>query len=130
MEPVLGIVTYLLGKHFLADFCLQASYQVRNKGRYGHIGGIIHSGIHALLTVPLLFFLLGDAYRSMAVIAAAEFVIHYHIDYFKEGITRRAAVGPEDHLFWVLLGFDQLAHHLTYIAMTALLLTHYARYFG
>jgi hypothetical protein len=41
-------------KHLLADFVLQTSWMVFDKGRYGHPAGIAHAGIHGLLSAPVL----------------------------------------------------------------------------
>ncbi len=120
-QLLLVILAYLLVKHFVADFCLQASYQVRHKGTYGHAGGLLHAAIHALLTVPMLYVVLGGAHQIIVALAAAEFVLHYHIDYLKEFVTRRSQVGPEAQLFWVYLGFDQLAHQACYLALATFL---------
>jgi len=130
VQLLLGILAYLLVKHFVADFCLQASYQVRHKGTYGHVGGLLHAAIHAVLTLPVLYAVLGDAYRTIAALAAAEFLIHYHIDYLKEVVTRRSQIGPDAHLFWVYLGFDQLAHQACYLALAAFLVVGSAKAFG
>jgi hypothetical protein len=130
VQFLLGILGYLLVKHFIADFCLQASYQVRHKGTYGHAGGLLHAGIHAVLTVPMLYVVLGDAIGIITAIMAAEFVLHYHIDYLKEVVTRRSRVGPDGHLYWVYLGFDQLAHQACYLALAAYLVTGPAKALG
>ena len=46
----------------------------------------------------------------------AEFVIHYHIDWGKERIVRRFG-WREGARFWNAMGFDQLLHGLTYLAI-------------
>src|SRR5690606_10987786 len=48
IQLVLAALLILQAKHFVADFLLQTPYQFLNKGRYGHPGGLIHAGIHAL----------------------------------------------------------------------------------
>lgn len=121
MVPELITVTCLLVKHMVADFMLQTKYQVVNKGRYGHFGGILHSGIHILLTAPILWWLLGDNLPLIGGILAVEFLVHYHIDYIKENLTRSAELTPDRQGFWIGIGVDQLAHQLTYVAMTAYL---------
>src|SRR5690606_23372356 len=114
----LVLAALLLAKHFVCDFVLQSPYQLRNKGRYGHPGGLLHAGIHALGSAAILaFFPLG--WTTLLLVAAAEFVIHYHIDWSKE----RIVAGIRDRngaAFWAIFGFDQLLHHLTYIAMAIL----------
>jgi hypothetical protein len=120
MSPVhatLAAITYLLVKHAVADFLLQTETQWRQKGTYGAPGGIIHASIHILLTVPLfLLFPAGRAGLALAILAA-EFVVHYHIDWTKEQINRRAGLTARDQMFWWVLGLDQLLHGLTYVAI-------------
>jgi len=42
-------------KHFIVDFPLQAHpYQYKNKGTYGHPGGLLHSGLHLVGTLLFL----------------------------------------------------------------------------
>ena len=109
-------VFILLLKHLICDFFLQTSYQYRNKGIYGHPGGILHAGIHALGTVSVFLWIV----PSMALAAAimvGEFIVHYHIDWTKEQIVRHEGWTPRDSKFWWALGIDQLLHGLTYVAI-------------
>lgn len=109
-------------KHTIADYGLQTQYQFRNKGTYGHPGGLLHSGLHALFTLPV-FLVLPPATMELAfAIIVGEFVVHYHIDWFKEQLTKRYALKHCDQHFWKLFGIDQLAHSLTYVAIIALLI--------
>jgi hypothetical protein len=118
----LAVLGYLLLKHMIADFVLQTQFQYANKGRYGHPGGLLHAGIHVALTLPLLFALLGSYVAVIAALAVAEFVIHYHIDFTKEQITRRFGLTTTTHAYWILFGLDQLAHNATYLAGAGYLL--------
>ena len=112
----------LLAKHFLCDFVLQTARHVEFKGIYGHPAGIEHSAIHLAGTVPCLW-LLGVRLLPLALIAAAEFVIHYHEDWLKEQIVRRNGWTPTDRAFWLALGADQLVHNATYLAMIFVVMT-------
>jgi hypothetical protein len=109
-------------KHFLCDFVLQTEYQVRTKAIYGHAGGFIHSGLHALLTIPALL-ILGASPTAIAIIVVAEFVIHYHTDWSKAHIDQTYQWGFSDQRYWILFGLDQLIHQLTYLAIVYALLT-------
>ena len=40
---LLAVLVVLQIKHFICDYPLQTAYQLRNKGTYGHPGGIIHA---------------------------------------------------------------------------------------
>jgi hypothetical protein len=103
-------------KHFLCDFVLQTNYQVRTKGIYGHAGGFIHSGLHAVLTIPALL-VLGASLKAIALVMVVEFAIHYHTDWAKAQIDQRTQWGFADHRYWILFGADQLIHQLTYLAI-------------
>ena len=118
----LAVVAYLLSKHMIADFVLQTRYQYTNKGRYGHPGGILHALIHVALTFPLLYVLLGPKWSVIGSLAAAEFLIHYHLDFLKEQIGRRGGLNSGRQAYWVLFGLDQLAHQATYLVGAAYLL--------
>jgi hypothetical protein len=100
-------------KHFICDFPLQANpWLYRNKGTYMHPGGIAHAGIHALGTLLVLAPFIGSL--SM-LYAALDMLAHYHIDWAKMNISKRYDLQPNNsERFWILLGFDQLLHHITY----------------
>lgn len=85
---VLSGMAYLLFKHAIADYGLQAPYQLRNKGIYGHPGGLLHCTLHAILTIPVFFIVPGATLGLALFLLAAEFVIHYHIDWAKERLVK------------------------------------------
>jgi hypothetical protein len=103
-------------KHFICDFPLQANpWLYRNKGTYMHPGGIAHACIHALGTLLVLAPFIGSL--SM-LYAAIDMLVHYHIDWAKMNISKRYDLQPNNsERFWILLGFDQLLHHITYFAI-------------
>lgn len=117
----LAAITVLLVKHTIADFFLQNAYQHRNKGRYGHPGGLLHAFIHVGLTTPV-FLVITPSQTLAGVILAGEFVIHYHIDWTKENVTAWNGWTPAQAAFWRALGVDQLMHGLTYVAIVWVLL--------
>lgn len=125
MTPILVLTAFLVlqVKHLLADFVLQSGWIVRTKGIYGHPGGIVHAGLHAVLSIAALV-ITPIGWAWIAAICVAEFVVHYHIDWLKDRLLKRSGAKPTQWYFWVLTGADQFAHHLTYIAMlyTVLLL--------
>lgn len=115
-----AIFFLLVTKHFVLDFICQGPYQYKNKGIYGHPGGILHSGLAALGTLAVLlpFF----SYEVVLTLAAIEFVIHYHEDWFKVYVNNKFGLTPTNsERFWWLLGFDQWIHYLTYVGMVAVL---------
>jgi hypothetical protein len=118
---ILAAVAILMLKHAIADFYLQTPYQYLNKGIYGHPGGFIHAGIHTALTPLVYLVLLPGSLLMAGGIALGEFLLHYHIDWAKEQITRRNGWTTQDGGFWHALGTDQLLHGLTYLAIVAVL---------
>ncbi len=112
----LGLMTLLLGKHFVFDFLLQSSRQVADKGRYGRLGGLVHAGGHGAGTIAALV-AFGHPASVWAPIALAEAALHYHIDWTKEQIVKSAGWTPKQRAFWVAIGVDQLLHGLTYVVI-------------
>lgn len=114
---VLIAMAYLLVKHCVADFLLQTENQRRTKGDYGALGGITHSATHILLTAPVFLLLPLIGFATAAALLAAEFTIHYHLDWAKDQVTHRNGWTPDDTAFWWALGVDQLGHGLTYVGL-------------
>ena len=80
-----------------------------------HPGGITHAGIHALGTMLVLAPFIGSACLLYAMI---DMVLHYHIDWAKMNVSKRYDLQPNNsQRFWILLGFDQWLHHVTYFAI-------------
>lgn len=115
---VLLALTLFAVKHLVADFLLQTGWMYRGKGIYGHPGGLAHAGLHMLGSLPALT-LLGPGLFGVLLLVLAEGVVHYHIDWTKEALTRRHAPDMMQRPFWMLLGADQFLHRLTYLALTA-----------
>jgi hypothetical protein len=107
-------------KHYIFDYVLQTPYQFRNKGFYGHFGGLIHAGLQALGSLAAFLVIAPSLALGLAIVAG-EFVVHYHVDWSKEQILRRMRLTTTDAGYWRVYGADQLAHHLTYIAIAAAL---------
>ena len=116
INMALLLLTLLTLKHFVADFLYQPPYQWQNKGTYGHPGGIIHSGQHAVATLLILLFFVSPFVAVL--LAGVEFLVHYHMDWFKMNYNARKGWTATTHNeFWILLGVDQLVHALTYIGI-------------
>jgi hypothetical protein len=118
------ILFLLFVKHFLADFVWQSDSMVLGKGQYGQLGGLQHSALHGALTyVILMHFLDLQACVMLAIIDA---VVHYHVDWAKMNITKNYTA--DDKQFWFWVGFDQLLHSVTYLAIgfvAAILMSEY-----
>lgn len=102
-------------KHFLADFTFQRwPWMFLNKGTYWHPGGLVHSGVHGLLTL-LFMTMIGHSFWWVLWLALIESIIHYNIDWCKVNLNTKCGLTTEKPEFWELLGLDQLAHQLTYL---------------
>jgi hypothetical protein len=104
-------------KHYAADFLLQTTWMARGKERrLGWLAPLLvhvlcHAGgtlIVALLVAPRLWWL-----------ALVDLIIHATIDRCKSLIGNRGGWGAQDSAFWWLIGFDQLLHQITNIALAA-----------
>lgn len=101
-------------KHFIADFAMQYSYMVRDKGIYGAPGGIHHSATHACWTFLILVPFIRSP-EQLLILPLIDFVIHYHVDWAKQQLNK--GLTPADNRFWVYLGLDQALHYLTYVGI-------------
>jgi hypothetical protein len=115
-QAVVFLIALFGLKHFVIDFLLQKPYQFLNKGTYGHPGGILHSGLHSLGTIAVLW-IFADL-EWILLMAIFDFFCHYHIDWAKVKINDRFGWKADTHeQFWWLLGFDQFLHWITYTAI-------------
>lgn len=119
MTPALLLAALVLFqvKHYLADFHWQTRWMVETKGHYGQPGGLVHAGLHGLLSLPVLIVAAPWSPAVFAMLVIAEVVLHYHIDWAKVQIVERRGISERDSAFWHFLGLDQAAHQLTYLAM-------------
>ncbi len=119
MQNLIFVLILLQFKHFVCDGPLQTAAMVRDKGHYGRFLGIVHSGAHGLST-GLVLLVAGLAIPPLsfgvaALLAILDFVIHYHVDFSKEQIVRRAGWTTAVPQFWWALSADQSLHQLTYL---------------
>ena len=117
---ILLVLTVLITKHMVFDFCLQSLQQIRNKRIYGHPSGLIHAAGHAAGTC-LAFLVITPSLVVATAIVLTEFVVHYHIDWLKEEIGHRLKLPPDRKIFWVAFGIDQWLHQLTYVGIALIL---------
>lgn len=109
------LLSVLVFKHFLFDFAYQPPYQWMNKGTYGHMGGVQHSGFHAIAT-GIILLVYPVPIVKIGALVLFEFIAHYHIDWAKMNINKKMGWKADTHEeFWILLGFDQLLHLQCYI---------------
>ena len=119
------ILAWLLVKHFVCDFPLQSHPFLRShKGDYGALGGICHALIQGVGPLLVLVLLPSVDLETALQFAALDAIIHYHIDWSKMTLNKKMGWGPmTGDKFWILLGFDQFLHHMTYVLIAYLILT-------
>ena len=115
----LALITLLLIKHIIADYFMQYSWMIKDKGKYGAWGGIAHSGWHGILTAVVLS-IFNIPLLLIIILPIFDGVIHYHVDYVKSNIWKTKGYTPENQMYWITHGVDQLLHLLTYVAIVAL----------
>lgn len=116
LVAVAGLLVLLQAKHVVADFVLQGRYILENRHIWGHPGGLLHVAIHAAGSLVALV-AVGTPATLLAVLLISEAIVHYHIDWAKDGLGRRIGATPDRRSFWVLTGTDQALHQLTYLGM-------------
>ncbi|MEQ1771529.1 MAG: DUF3307 domain-containing protein [Devosia sp.] len=116
-----GLLIGLEIKHYIADYFMQPGWILVGKGDITKPGGYAHAGIHAAFSaVVLLAF--GTPAGLVAMLFAAEFVIHYVLDFAKIHYSVGVHVDSKPARFWALHGIDQLLHQLTYAGIIYLVL--------
>ena len=112
----IGLFALFTLKHIVADYFLQFSWMIRDKGFYGEWGGIAHSGMHAFFTLfVLLLANTGLHIILLTLLSILDGVIHYHIDWVKSNVWREKRYTSQDQMYWVTHGVDQGMHFMTYI---------------
>jgi hypothetical protein len=115
---VLALILALQVKHFICDGPLQTLQMVKDKSIYGKPMGLAHAGIH-LVGTALVATLFGLPLFTVAKLAVAEGLIHYHIDYFKERLVKGMDWRTPDASYWWALTGDQALHHASYVLLAA-----------
>lgn len=107
-------------KHLLGDYVLQNAYILAHRRVWGHPGGLLHVGIHAGLTLPLLL-AAGVQGWLFAAILIGEALFHYHLDWWKDATIHRHGLTPQDRAYWWLTGLDQMLHQLSYLVIAGII---------
>jgi len=117
------ILSFLLQvKHWYADFKIQTYMQTVKKGVWLDPVGISHSIDHVWCSIVALMvfnFFHPVAALTMILIAVAEGISHYIIDYVKVRYGIKDLTKPA---FWTQFGLDQLAHQITYLVIIYIIL--------
>jgi hypothetical protein len=117
-QSLLTLLLLLQLKHALCDGPLQTRRMVQEKAVYGGRGGIIHAAIHGGASVAVLL-AWGMAALPALLLAFAEGLFHYHVDFAKERLVRSNGLTTEMPQFWWALQFDQMVHQFSYVAIAA-----------
>lgn len=116
---ILLLLLLLQIKHWYADFKIQTYMQTVKKGVWLDPIGISHTADHiwGTLVVLMIFnFIHPVAALTILAVAVAEGLYHYLVDYTK---VRYGCKDNTKPLFWNQFGLDQLAHQVSYLAITA-----------
>jgi len=120
---ILLLILLLQIKHWYADFKIQTYLQTVKKGIWADPIGMSHTGDHIWTTLIALLvfnlFVVPISAGLILVVAFAEGIVHYMIDYTKVKYGCKDNTKP---LFWNQFGLDQLAHQVCYLIMAYILL--------
>ncbi len=112
-----GICMAFALKHYVADFVLQTNWMARGKeqmtGWFAPL--VVHAGCHALIALILTLALSPKLWWLSLV----DFGVHFLIDRGKTAMSHWGQWRIDQPAFWWLLGFDQLLHQLTNVALAA-----------
>jgi hypothetical protein len=120
--PVLALIAGFQLKHFICDGPLQTKAMVVSKAHYGDRLGLVHALIHGA-GAAIILVVFGQTIAVVLGLAAIDTVLHYHVDFTKENVVKRAGWKTSDAKFWWALSADQTLHQLSYLALAALALT-------
>lgn len=117
MTAVFGMLAAFQVKHFLADYPLQRPYMLRKFAPGWEFVGPLtaHCAVHATFT-----FMLAVAFGRFDIaweLAAFDFTIHFLMDRLKASPKYLGRYKADQPYFWWALGFDQMIHHLTDLAI-------------
>ena len=98
------------------DWIWQTPLELKTKGIYNHYGGHQHSFKHAMATVLCFLCFITDI-NTLAIVFVIEYLLHYHIDWFKMNINNWMKYTPSDSKFWMAIGVDQFLHQMNYIVL-------------
>ena len=116
---VLLLICLFQVKHMFADFYLQTPKMLTGRDEYMHMGRAQHAAVHMVMSIPCLW-IIGTGWGVLIALVVAEWIVHYHIDFWKGWHSSKKGFTPADPGFWRAVGFDQALHQLTYVTMGAI----------
>ena len=101
-------------KHFLADFPLQTEYMLgKFKEKDWEMPLFSHAAVHGLMTFGIVAYALNDI-RIALFMGIFDLVTHFIVDRVKASPHFFGKYNPTEKMFWLALGADQFAHHITH----------------
>ncbi len=119
LTPLLLLAAFQV-KHFLGDYVFQNAFILNHRRIWGPPGGVLHVGVHAVLTLPILM-VAGVSGWLLALLVAGEALFHYHVDWVKDSWIHRAGLTTSDKQYWWFTGIDQALHQLSYLVIAGLI---------
>lgn len=116
---VLLLILLLELKHMFADFYLQTEKMLCGRCEYFHMGRAQHAAVHSVGSIIVLA-IIGCPSWILIALAILEWVIHFHIDFWKGYHSHCKQLQPNQCQYWRAVGFDQFLHHATYVGMVAI----------
>ncbi len=121
VQTIFTLVVIYQFKHFLADYLFQHNYMLKKiRPDWDFIWPLaLHCTVHAVFTLSICLF-----YRpELWWLAFLDFGIHFITDRFRSGPTYLGRFNDiNQSIFWWILGFDQMIHHLTHLLIIWMLL--------
>ncbi len=108
-------------KHFLADYLFQHNYMLKKiRPDWDFMGPLaLHCCVHAGLTLSICLYFRAD----MWWLAMVDFGLHFFMDRLRSGPKYLGRYNDiNQSIFWWILGFDQMIHHLTHLLLIWLIL--------
>ena len=112
MTDVFVLLALFQLKHFVADYLLQTRYMLGKfqDGWEFFPPLLAHAGVHACFTAAICAYWGAPIWWGLA-----DLVAHFVMDRVKAGPRWLGRFNnTRTQRFWVILGFDQMVHHLTH----------------
>lgn len=108
-------------KHFISDFPLQTPYMLKKKGspKWDFFMPLMtHASVHALFTLVICLVVRPKLWWLFFF----DLIIHFFVDRWKSGPKYLGRYRDQKSaIYWIILGADQMIHHLTHILIIYLL---------
>ncbi|WP_299356775.1 DUF3307 domain-containing protein [uncultured Shimia sp.] len=122
---ILILIALLQIKHLIADFYCQTLWMLTGRDQYFHLGRTVHAAIHAVFSI-VIFAFFGTPITWLIILFLFEFIIHFHVDFWKARENVVKQLTPNNAKFWRAMGLDQAIHHLTNLFMVWLWISYVA----